>query len=132
MGKVQRITALISVMFFLYGCAAVLLGVGAGVGIGAYKFIEGRLAREYPIAYGKAWDATNGALTNLKISVSSSIDEGETGKIDAVQKDGTKVSIKIRDRGQGVSSISIRVGILGDKGMAEIIHDEIASVSGIT
>ena len=75
MGKLQRITALISVMFFLYGCAAVLLGVGAGVGIGAYKFIEGRLVREYPLHYGKAWDATNGALTNLKISVSNSIDE---------------------------------------------------------
>ena len=132
MGKVQRITALISVMFFLYGCAAVLLGVGAGVGIGTYKFIEGRLVREYPLRYGKAWDATNNALTNLKISVSNSIDEGGTGKIDAVQKDGTKVGIRIKDMGQGVSSISIRVGMLGDRGMAEIIHDEIASVSGVT
>ena len=132
MGKVQRITALISVMFFLYGCAAVLLGVGAGVGIGTYKFIEGRLVREYPLSYGKAWDATNNALTNLKISVSNSIDEGGTGKIDAVQKDGTKVGIRIKDMGQGVSSISVRVGILGDRGMAEIIHDEIASVSGVT
>ena len=46
MGKAKRITALISVVFFMYGCAAVLLGVGAGVGIGKYKFIEGRLARE--------------------------------------------------------------------------------------
>jgi hypothetical protein len=102
------------------------------VGIGTYKYIEGRVEREYPLAYGKAWDATNSALANLQISVSHSIDEGAMGKIDAVRRDGKRISVKLTDRGQGVTTISIRVGMIGDDGEAERIHDKIASVAGIT
>jgi hypothetical protein len=131
MEKIKKAVVLISVLFFLSGCAAVLLGVGAGVGIGTYKYIEGRLVREYPLAYGRAWDATNSAMANLQISVSNSIDEGVSGKIDAVRRDGKKINVKLTDRGQGVTTISVRVGILGDRGDAKRLHEEIASVSGI-
>ena len=131
MEKIKKAAVLISLLFFLSGCAAVLLGVGAGVGIGTYQYIEGRLVREYPLAYGRAWDATNSALANLQISVSNSIDEGVRGKIDAVRRDGKKISVRLKDRGQGVTTISVRVGMLGDREEAKRIHDEIASVSGI-
>jgi hypothetical protein len=59
------------------------------------------------------------------------MDEGTQGKIQAVRRDGTKVTVKLTDKGQGVTKISIRVGQLGDKSESETIHDEIASVSGI-
>lgn len=131
MGKIKKCIVLISAVFCLYGCAAVLLGVGAGVGIGTYKFIEGQLVREYPLPYSRAWDATNGALTRLKMSVSHSMDQGREGKIDAVKQDGTKVTVKLLDRGQGVTTIYVRVGVLGDQTEARKVHDEIASVAGI-
>ncbi len=131
MGKIKKAAVLISVLFFLSGCAAVLLGVGAGVGIGTYKYVEGRVVREYPLSYGRAWDATNSALANLQISVSNSIDEGVSGKIDAVRRDGKKISVRLKDRGQGVTTISVRVGMLGDRDEAKRLHEEIASVSGI-
>jgi hypothetical protein len=131
MKKLKQLIVLLSALFMLSGCAAVLLGVGAGVGIGTYKYVEGRLSREYPLAFSRAWDATNTALANLQISTSNSLDEGASGKIEAVRRDGTKVSIVLKDMGQNVTSISIRVGILGDRGAAERIHDKIASVSGI-
>ncbi len=132
MGKVKKLVVLISALFFLYGCvSAVLLGMGAGVGIGAYKWVEGRLAREYPLSYAKAWDATNTALANLKISITNSVNEGAEGEIEAVKRDGAKVAIKLKDRGLGVTTITIRVGMLGDRMEAEKIHNEIASVSGI-
>ncbi|KPK02905.1 MAG: hypothetical protein AMK71_00750 [Nitrospira bacterium SG8_35_4] len=116
---------------FLYGCVLAWIGVGAGVGIGAYKFIEGRLEREYPLSYSRAWDATNSALANLQISISDST-KGETkGTIDSVRKDGKKVLVSLKDRGQGVTTISVRVGLMGDRGLAEQVHDEIASVAGI-
>lgn len=131
----KRFTNLVILAYsvsFLYGCATVaLLGVGAGVGVGAYKYVEGNLARKYPLSYSRAWDATNSALENLQISISNSMDNGGKGKIEAVRKDGEKAVIKIKDEGQGVSTITIRVGILGDKDIAESIHEEIASVSGV-
>ena len=131
MEKIKKAAVLISLLFFLSGCAAVLLGVGAGVGIGAYKYVEGRVEREYPLAYGRAWDATNSALANLQISVSNSIDKGANGKIDAVRRDGKKIGVRLTDRGKGVTTISVRVGMLGDRDEAKRLHEEIASVSGI-
>ncbi len=89
------------------------------------------MAREYPLAYARAWDATNTALANLKISISNSIDEGGEGSIEAVRRDGAKVAIKLEDKGLGVTTIEVRVGMFGDRLDAEKIHDEIASVSGI-
>ncbi len=62
MKRLRNLAILLCTVSLLYGCAAVLIGVGAGVGIGAYKYIDGRLSREYPIDYAKAWHDTNTAL----------------------------------------------------------------------
>jgi len=131
MKKIKSIIVLLAMVFSLSGCVAAWLAVGAGAGIGTYKYIEGSLSREYPLAYSRAWDATNSALANQQISISNSMDEGVKGDIDAVRKDGTKVVVKLEDRGQSVTTISVRVGMLGNRSDAEKIHDEIASVAGI-
>jgi len=125
-----RLSILVCVLF-LYGCAAAWFGAGLGIGVGAYKYIEGNLVRNYPITYAEAWDAVNTALTNLKISVTSSINEGTKGKIEAVRKDGTRVVVSLKDKGRKVTSIGVRVGIFGSRKDAERIHDEIAAVAGI-
>lgn len=127
MGKPVRFAVLLVV--FLYGCAPVWLGVGAGVGIGTYKYIEGNLERDYPFSYKKAWDTTNEALANLKISISSSLKEGDSGTIEAVRKDGKKVAVQLKDRGQNITSIAIRVGTFGDRDASEKIHEEIARIA---
>lgn len=131
MKKRTRLMLLLSSLVFFYGCAAVLLGVGAGVGIGTYKYVEGNLIMEYPVSYTKAWDAANTTLANLKIGVTNSFNNGVKGTIEAVQKDGTKVVLNIKDKGQKVTSISVRVGILGDSNAAEKIHKAIASEAGL-
>jgi len=130
MKKRTRLMLLLSSLIFFYGCAAVLLGVGAGVGIGAYRYVEGNLSREYPVPYTKAWDAANTTLANLKIGITNSFNSGVKGTIEAVQKDGAKVVLNLRDKGQKVTSISVRVGIFGDRKAAERIHDAIASEAG--
>lgn len=131
MGKIIRLIALLLSLTFLMGCELALIGAGAGLGIGTYKYIEGSLTRDYPLDYNKAWESTNTALSNLSITVSNSVNEGVKGNIEAVRKDGTSVLINLRDRGQGVTSISIRVGAFGSRADAQRIHEEIASVAGI-
>ncbi|HDH04352.1 MAG TPA: DUF3568 family protein [Nitrospirae bacterium] len=132
MNRLKNLTILISAIFFLYGCTAVaLIGVGAGAGIASYKYIDGQLAREYPLAYDRAWDTANRALENLEISTSSSMNEGGNGTIEAVTKDGKKVQLSLKDKGLGVTSITVRVGIFGDRIEAQKIHEEIVSVSGL-
>jgi hypothetical protein len=131
MKRLKNVIILICSVSFLYGCALAWIGVGAGVGIGAYKFVEGRLEREYPLSYSRAWDATNSALENLQISISNSIKGDTKGNIDSVRKDGKRVLVSLKDRGQGVTTISVRVGLLGDRGLAEEVHNEIARAAGI-
>jgi hypothetical protein len=131
MKKIAGLLVLLLSLTMLWGCELLLIGVGAGVGIGTYKFIEGKLERQYPLEYQKAWDATNTALANLQISISGSLNEGVKGEIEAVRKDGTKIFISLKDMGQKVTSIGVRTGTFGDRSDSERIHNEIASVAGI-
>jgi len=131
MKKVSRLLIVLLSLTFLWGCELALIGLGAGVGIGTYKFIEGKLDRQYPLEFKKAWDATNTALANLQISISGSLNEGVTGDLEGVRRDGVKVYISLKDMGQKVTYISVRVGTFGDRVEAERIHDEIVSVAGI-
>ncbi|MBI4653940.1 MAG: DUF3568 family protein [Nitrospirae bacterium] len=129
--RIIRLMALFLSLTFLWGCELALIGAGAGIGAGAYKIIEGNISKDYPIAYKKAWEATNSAFEKLTISITNSIDEGVKGQIEAVRKDGTQVFVNLKDRGQGVTSISVRVGGFGNRSDAERIHEEIANVAGI-
>ncbi|MBI5057256.1 MAG: DUF3568 family protein [Nitrospirae bacterium] len=131
MKKIRNLLFAVCVLFFVYGCELALVGVGAGAGVLAYKYVDGLLIKEYPVEYTKAWDAANTELSNLKISISDSSNEGRNGKINAVRSDGAKVVIALRDMGQKVTSIGIRVGTLGDRVEADKLHTAIASALGI-
>jgi len=132
MKRVAGVLVLLFSLTVLWGCELLLIGgIGAGLGVGTYKYIEGKLERQYPLEYRKAWDATNTALANLQISVSGSLNEEVKGEIEAVRKDGTKILVSLKDMGQKVTTIGIRVGTFGDRSESERIHNEIASVAGI-
>jgi hypothetical protein len=131
MKRVVMLLVLMLSLTGLWGCELALIGVGAGIGAGTYKFIEGKLVRQYPVEYAKAWDATNTALANLQISISGTLNEGVKGEIEAVRKDGIKIYISLKDMGQKVTSIGVRVGTFGDRTESERIHDEIAKTAGI-
>ncbi len=131
MKKFTRTAVLLLSLTLLWGCEVALIGVGAGVGVGAYKYIEGNLERDYPLAFDSAWDAVNTSLENLQMSVSNSINEGTKGKIEAVRRDGTNITIRIKDRGQGVSRISVRVGFFGSRDEARRVHEEIFRTAGL-
>jgi hypothetical protein len=131
MKRYVRLLVLILSLTVLWGCELALIGVGAGIGAGTYKFMEGKLVRQYPVEYAKAWDATNTALANLQISISGILNEGVKGEIEAVRKDGVKIFISLKDVGQKVTSIGVRVGTFGDRSESERLHDEIAKTAGI-
>jgi len=132
MNRLKQLILLISAVFVFYGCAEVLLvGVGAGLGVTSYMYVDGRLAVEYPIEYDRAWNSTRRALDNFKISISRSTNENGVGMFDAVNKDGKKVSVKLVKKGNGITVIAIRVGTLGDRDEAQKLHSEIVAIAGI-
>ena len=131
MRSIRKMVILICSLSVLYGCAAAWLVGGGLAALGGYKWVEGRLSRDYPIAYSTAWDVSNRALINLEISISSSLDEGNKGKIEAVRKDGKKITLILKDKGMGITNIVVVVGLFSDRASAEMVHDEILSISGV-
>ncbi|MBL7032493.1 MAG: DUF3568 family protein [Nitrospira sp.] len=131
MKRTKKLIFLAVSLFFLYGCELALLGLGAGGGVAGYKYYEGHASTELPLKYSRAWQVTNTALENLNISISSSDNRDTQGTITGLQKDGKNVSIKLKERSQWVTTISVRVGKFGDRGDADIVLDEITSVAGL-
>lgn len=125
----KRLLLLIVGLPLLYSCAPAWIGLGAGAGIGTYKYIEGNLERDYPLTYDKTWDVTNQMFTNMKIGITSSAKDD--GVIEGVKEDGKKVIIRLIKRSQWVTTVRVRVGFWGDKEASAKIHDEIARVAGL-
>ena len=77
----KRLSAfLICVFFFIFsGCAAVI--IGAGVGAGAYAYIDGALKRSYPAKYEKTYQVCISILSDLSHPVKKeSTDGGELNR----------------------------------------------------
>ena len=129
MRAIRKMVILICSLSVLYGCAAAWFVGGGVAALGGYRWVEGRLSRDYPIAYSTAWDVANSALANLEISISNSMDEGNKGRIEAVRKDGKKITLILKDKGLGITNIVVVVGLFSDRQSAEKVHDEILSVS---
>jgi len=129
MRAIKKMVILICSLSVLYGCAAAWFVGGGVAALGGYRWVEGRLSRDYPIAYSTAWDVANSALANLEISISNSMDEGNKGRIEAVRKDGKKITLILKDKGLGITNIVVVVGLFSDRESAEKVHDEILSVS---
>jgi hypothetical protein len=131
MNKTRYLVALLPGIIFLSGCAIAWFGAGAGLGVGAYRYVEGTLEADYSLTYDEAWETTNTALANLYISVTNSVNEVNQGKIEAIRKDGKHVIVKLQNKSPDVTSINIRVGFFGSREDSERIHEEIRTVSGL-
>jgi len=131
MHKSIKSLIIISSLIVLYGCPAVWFAAGGVSTLGGYKYMEGRVAKEYPLAYEKAWKATNNALVKLNMNISSSKNDGSRGSIDALRKDGKKIAVKLKSRGNGVTNITVKVGTFTDREEAEKIHSKIRASAGI-
>ncbi len=131
MGRNLRLAVLLSAVVFLYGCALAWVGVGAGIGVGTYRYIQGNVEMDYSLEYNSAWDAVNTALANRYISIVNSLNEGSKGSIEAIQKNGKRLTITLHYLSEEITTIKVRVGLLGSSEDAEALHEEIMAVAGL-
>ena len=120
---------LVFATLFLLGCsAAVMVGVGAGAGIGSYSYIKGELKADYPYPYDRIWDASLTVIQKLEIEVTSRERDALGGKITGKRADGKPVVVKIKDKGLGVTTVSVRVGTFGDQEASRKFHQTLVKV----
>ena len=111
----------------LAGCAAVLVG-GAlmGGGSGAYFYIDGNLKTDYPYAFDKAWNACEKTVASMNATDVFPEKGISKGTLQAII-DSERVRFVIEYRTKDLTSVSIRVGIIGDKSASQRLHDKVAA-----
>ena len=127
-GKRQRALILLCCLAMgLSGCAYVVAGaVGAGIGFGTYKYVDGNLERDYLGPMPKVWEATVAALDELKVTPDVQEKDYFGGLVKGIMHDGTQVTIKLMRESDSSTEVGVRVGVFGDREKSETIHARIA------
>jgi hypothetical protein len=108
------------------GCAALV--VGAGAGTGAYTYVNGELVRTYPARYTTAMAVCTQLLQDLGMPVKEQGSDGVQTTIVTERKDGTPMTIKVKIIGLDATEISVRTGVVGywNKDLSEKFQEYIA------
>ncbi len=120
----RTITA-ITLLFALLctaGCAAIVVGAGAGAGV--YTWVKGELIRSYAKDFTHTENATLQSLDYLKITIDEKTLTGSETTIKAHQSDGSPVTVNIRTVRYDMTEVAVRCGYVGywDRKNAELIH----------
>ena len=113
-------SVLICVLFS--GCAAI---VASGAGAGAtYAYLQGWLERDYEVPLDQAHKATIAAINSLEMVVTEDVRDIGSAKIKATKADQT-TWINLSSRGEKLTTVSVRSGMIGDEAASKTIHREI-------
>jgi hypothetical protein len=108
------------------GCAVLVAGaVGAGAGVGTYRYVEGNLKRDYMGPLPKVMRASLVALDDLKIAPNLEREDDSGALIRGIMKDGTKVTVNLKEISDNQIEVGVRVGFFGDREQSELVHEKI-------
>jgi hypothetical protein len=112
--------------FLISGCGALLVGGAAvGAGSGTYLYINGEMKTDYYYSFDQTWSACQKTVADMRgLDVLPEKEIGK-GKITAMI-DEEKVQIQITYKAKNVTTVSVRVGLIGNKLSSQLIHDKIA------
>ncbi len=111
----------------LLACAPVLIG-GAALsgGTGAYLYINGDLKTDYPYPFDKTWTACEKTVAHMNATDVSPEKEISKGSIEAVI-DGEWAWFTVEYKAKDLTTVSIRVGVFGNKVASQRLHDKVAA-----
>lgn len=126
LNRKNGIYLLIVSIFLISGCAAAVVGGAAvGAGSGTYFYINGELNTDYYHSFEKVWAACEKTIADMRgIDVEPKKEIG-TGKISTVIYN-EKVQFTIQYKAKNVTTVSIRVGLMGNKVSSQLLHDKIS------
>lgn len=109
----------------LTGCAAAWVGGAAlGAGSGTYLYLSGVMKTDYYHSFDTTWSACQKTVADMRgLDVQPDKEIGN-GRISAVIND-EKVRIEVTYKSKNVTTVSIRVGLLGNRLSSQMIHDRI-------
>lgn len=115
-------TVLVILGACLPGCAAVIVGAGAGAGV-AYKM--GQMEATAPAELRATVSATEEAFTHLQLAlVSKKVDAFGAEFIGRTAMD-QRISVRLTGASDTATQVRIRIGVFGDETMSLKIYDQI-------
>jgi hypothetical protein len=113
-------------VFLLSGCPAVIVGgAAAGAGSGTYFYINGELKTDYYYSFDKVWAACEKAVADmhgLDVEPNKEIARGTITTL----IDDEKVKFAVEYKAKNVTTVSIRVGLIGNRLSSQLLHDKVA------
>ncbi len=124
--KLRRQTAVVLVLIAsmgLTGCVALAVGAAAGAGAVAYK--AGELISTESASIDKTWAATEKAFKQLDLLPEAKEKDGLAARMEATLASDKRVVVKLRNQGEKLTEVRIRVGIFGDEGFSRKVLEKI-------
>ncbi len=120
-----KVGLLLLPFLLITGCAAALIGVGAGIGAAVY--VSGELIKTYKSEYHESVQASIDTLENLKIPIDEEISDELKTLIKATRPDGTPIRIEIVRIDKKLTEVGVRTGSIGvwDQKVSRQIQDRI-------
>ncbi len=114
--------------FLFSGCATVLVGgAAAGAGTaGTYLYMNGELKTDYNAPFDNVWTACEKTVAGMNGTEVIPEKEIAKGSIHAVIND-EKVKLNVLYKSKNVTTVAIRVGMVGNRLSAQLLHDRIAA-----
>jgi hypothetical protein len=112
--------------FSLSGCPVLVVG-GAAVagGTGTYYYVEGEMKTDYYFSVDGVWSAVEKTIADMKGRDVEPDKQPDGGKIVAVIND-EKVTFRLVYKDKDLTSLGIRVGLMGNESASKVIHDRVA------
>jgi len=127
---IHRIGLLVVGAFMISGCGASLAavawvgGAALGAGSGTYLYLSGEMKTDYYHSFDATWTACQKTVADMRgVDVQPDKEIGN-GRISAVIND-ERVRIEVTYKAKNVTTVSIRIGLLGNERSSQMIHDRI-------
>lgn len=125
-GKEFLYLSLLISSFVMAGCAAPLVvgGAAVGAGSGTYLYLQGDLRTDYYYSFDQVWNACEKTIADMKAREVLPTKEISEGRISATINE-EKVQFLIKYKDKNVTTLGIRVGMIGDEAASKRLHDKV-------
>jgi hypothetical protein len=116
----------IFIPFLFSGCVPLIIGgAAAGAGAGTYYYINGELKTDYSKSFDQVWTACEKTIANMHGTEVVREKEIAKGTINTIINN-EQVEFDITYKSKNVTTVAIRVGLIGNKLSSQLLYDKIA------
>lgn len=122
--KKMHLSLLLVCFFLISACAPLIVGGIVGSGAGTYFYLEGELVTDYSAPFDKVWSACEKTVADMRGKEVQPKREIGVGSIRSTIGD-ENVIFNVSYKAKNLTKVGIRVGLLGNKLSAQVLHDKI-------